>query len=251
MPACLPICPSVKVKSVGLLKQVTNVPWHTQVAILRLKNTGENIYLFKKLDIYAIIIFICLIFREVQTLRPEIRNSAQIRFALEVYFALNSNNYIRFFRQVRRASFGNACIMHRYFIQVRIRALTSMMRGYRIGNKPAQVIVTIRFSGRQCTCFIVGIFVYMPGWPGTALSFRVLGLILLSACRMAVVSLGRVVFLRCLICIWVSFTNTDYTFSLKADCVPAKQKCVQCESSCQYIMYISNSHTQIYKKFLA
>ncbi|KAH3816579.1 hypothetical protein DPMN_118097 [Dreissena polymorpha] len=79
------------------------------------------------------------ILREVQQLRPSIRSSEPIKFALQAYFALNNNNYIRFFRLVKEASFGNACIMHRYFTQMRNRALTLMMKGFSMGSKSAQV----------------------------------------------------------------------------------------------------------------
>lgn len=78
-------------------------------------------------------------FREVQQLRQEVRTSSEMKFALQAYFALNGNNYIRFFRLVNRASFTNACIMHRYFTQIRNKALTLMMKGYSMGNRSAQV----------------------------------------------------------------------------------------------------------------
>ncbi|XP_045166422.2 germinal-center associated nuclear protein-like isoform X2 [Mercenaria mercenaria] len=82
------------------------------------------------------------ILREVQQLRPGIRTSPAIKFALHAYFALNGNNYIKFFRLVKQASFSNACIMHRYFTQVRNRALLLMMRGYSMGNRSAQIPVS-------------------------------------------------------------------------------------------------------------
>ncbi|XP_052780533.1 germinal-center associated nuclear protein-like [Mya arenaria] len=77
--------------------------------------------------------------REVQNLRSEIRTSVSVKFALQAFFALNNNNYIKFFRLVKKASYGNACILHRYFTQVRNKALTLMMRGFSMGSKSAQV----------------------------------------------------------------------------------------------------------------
>ena len=74
-----------------------------------------------------------------QQLRPDVRTHPHTKFALQAYFALSSNNYIRFFRLVKNASFAQACIMHRYFTQVRNKALLTMMRGYGMGNRPAQV----------------------------------------------------------------------------------------------------------------
>ncbi|KAL4226945.1 Germinal-center associated nuclear protein [Mactra antiquata] len=77
--------------------------------------------------------------REVQQLRPAVRTSQCVKFALQTYFALNGNNYIKFFRLMKQASFNNACIMHRYFTQVRNKALIMMMKGYSMGSRPAQI----------------------------------------------------------------------------------------------------------------
>ncbi|KAK3581304.1 hypothetical protein CHS0354_033043 [Potamilus streckersoni] len=82
------------------------------------------------------------ILREVQQLRPEIRNTHEIDFALKVYSALNSSNYVRFFKLVKDGSFMNACIMHRYFTQVRSQALITMMKSYSMPSKPAQIPLT-------------------------------------------------------------------------------------------------------------
>ena len=69
--------------------------------------------------------------REVQELRDEVRESPEVRFALSVYSALNSNNYIKFFKLVKRAPYLMACIIHRYFTQVRSVALIMMLKAYR------------------------------------------------------------------------------------------------------------------------
>ncbi|KAJ8301861.1 hypothetical protein KUTeg_020848 [Tegillarca granosa] len=73
------------------------------------------------------------ILRETQGLRREVRNTPYINFALQVYSNLNSNNYVRFFRLVKNGSFLHACIMHRYFTQVRSKALVSLLKSYRKG----------------------------------------------------------------------------------------------------------------------
>lgn len=67
---------------------------------------------------------------EVKQLAADILHSRQIRFALQVYFALESNNYARFFRLVRQTTYMNACILLRYFNQIRTRALETMLRAY-------------------------------------------------------------------------------------------------------------------------
>ncbi|XP_070193610.1 germinal-center associated nuclear protein-like isoform X2 [Littorina saxatilis] len=73
--------------------------------------------------------------REVQQLRPQVRDSPEISFSVKMYSALNSNNYVRFFRVVKTASFLNACILHRYFNQIRGRALQVILRSYTAGAK--------------------------------------------------------------------------------------------------------------------
>ncbi|XP_035665932.1 germinal-center associated nuclear protein-like [Branchiostoma floridae] len=49
---------------------------------------------------------------EVQQLRPEVRNSPQMKFALQVFSALNNNNFVRFFKLLQAAPYLPACIMH-------------------------------------------------------------------------------------------------------------------------------------------
>ncbi|XP_046575256.1 LOW QUALITY PROTEIN: germinal-center associated nuclear protein-like [Haliotis rubra] len=78
--------------------------------------------------------------REVQTLRSEVRTSTEIKFVIKVYTALNSNNYVRFFRLMKESSFLNACIIHRYFTQVRSRALQTMIKAF--GGKKSQFPLT-------------------------------------------------------------------------------------------------------------
>ncbi|XP_062610724.1 germinal-center associated nuclear protein-like, partial [Saccostrea cucullata] len=70
---------------------------------------------------------------ETQQLRPEVWNSTLINYALKVYAALNSNNYVRFFRLVREGSFLCSCILHRYFTQVRKKALYILVKAHHKG----------------------------------------------------------------------------------------------------------------------
>ena len=62
--------------------------------------------------------------------RVEVLNSSEVKFALEVFSSLNSNNFVRFFKLLKSASYLNACIMHRYFTQVRRSALRVMTKAY-------------------------------------------------------------------------------------------------------------------------
>jgi len=47
-----------------------------------------------------------------------VRMSGEVQFAVAVFSAVHSNNYARFFNALRRASYLQAAIMHRYFDQV-------------------------------------------------------------------------------------------------------------------------------------
>uniref|UniRef100_A0A1Q3EZ29 Germinal-center associated nuclear protein n=1 Tax=Culex tarsalis TaxID=7177 RepID=A0A1Q3EZ29_CULTA len=74
---------------------------------------------------------------EVKQLPAEVQRSPEIRFAMQVYFALENNNYVRFFRLVRQTTYMNACILLRYFNQIRSRALETILRAY-THRTPAQ-----------------------------------------------------------------------------------------------------------------
>ncbi|CAH1255439.1 MCM3AP [Branchiostoma lanceolatum] len=78
------------------------------------------------------------ILREVQQLRPEVRNSPQMKFALQVFSALNNNNFVRFFKLLWAAPYLPACIMHRYLTQVRTQSIKVMNRAYSITGRTSQ-----------------------------------------------------------------------------------------------------------------
>ncbi|CAH8505471.1 unnamed protein product [Heterobilharzia americana] len=60
---------------------------------------------------------------EAQRLPDCLRRSKPVRFAFATHEALITNNYIRFFRLARQATCLVACLMHRYFVQIRGQAL--------------------------------------------------------------------------------------------------------------------------------
>ncbi|KAM4611218.1 germinal-center associated nuclear protein, partial [Discoglossus pictus] len=70
------------------------------------------------------------ILREVQQFRPSVRNSAEVKFAVQVFAALNSTNFVRFFKLIRSASYLNSCILHCYFNQIRRDALRALNVAY-------------------------------------------------------------------------------------------------------------------------
>jgi len=76
--------------------------------------------------------------REVQQLRAEVRDSDQMKFAVHVYTALNSCNYVKFFKLVHTATFLNVCILHRYFNQMRACCL-QRLRAYVMPGHTAAV----------------------------------------------------------------------------------------------------------------
>ncbi|GLV46180.1 xmas [Carabus blaptoides fortunei] len=67
---------------------------------------------------------------EVQQLPSWIQQSREIKFALEVYSALDKNNYVKFFKLVRLTTYFNACVLLRYFNQIRLKVLRIIMKSY-------------------------------------------------------------------------------------------------------------------------
>uniref|UniRef100_A0A182W7F3 Germinal-center associated nuclear protein n=1 Tax=Anopheles minimus TaxID=112268 RepID=A0A182W7F3_9DIPT len=69
---------------------------------------------------------------ELRQLPEVIIHSREIQFALSVYFALEENNFVRFFQLVQSTSYMNACILLRYFTQVRQKALEILRKAYAV-----------------------------------------------------------------------------------------------------------------------
>uniref|UniRef100_A0A2A4IX88 PCI domain-containing protein n=1 Tax=Heliothis virescens TaxID=7102 RepID=A0A2A4IX88_HELVI len=68
---------------------------------------------------------------EIKQLPIEIQKSAPIIFAIKVFNAIDNNNYVRFFRLVKEeATYLQACILLRYFNDVRARALARIVKAY-------------------------------------------------------------------------------------------------------------------------
>lgn len=77
---------------------------------------------------------------EVKQLRDDIKHSPEIQFATKMYLAFESNNYVRFFQLVRSTTYMNACILLRYFTQVRVKALEIMFKAY-VPRNPVQMSI--------------------------------------------------------------------------------------------------------------
>lgn len=67
---------------------------------------------------------------DLQRLPNNIQKSSEVQFALEIYSALESNNYYKFFKLVQKTTYLNACILLRYFNQVRLKALSVLVKAY-------------------------------------------------------------------------------------------------------------------------
>lgn len=79
------------------------------------------------------------ILREVQQFHPAVRNSSEVKFAVQAFAALNSNNFVRFFKLVQSASYLNACLLHCYFNQIRKDALRALNIAYTVSTQRSTV----------------------------------------------------------------------------------------------------------------
>ncbi|CAG7722974.1 unnamed protein product, partial [Allacma fusca] len=61
--------------------------------------------------------------------------SNQVQFAIKVHMAIFEKNYSLFFKLVLGAPYLTACILHRYFFQVRSTALRTIFKAYSMHNK--------------------------------------------------------------------------------------------------------------------
>ncbi|XP_068561209.1 germinal-center associated nuclear protein [Cebidichthys violaceus] len=75
------------------------------------------------------------ILREVQQFRDEVRNSPEVKLAVQAFAAVNSNNFVRFFKLVKGASYLASCLLHRYFNQVRAKALNILNIAHTVGPR--------------------------------------------------------------------------------------------------------------------
>ncbi|XP_034934479.1 uncharacterized protein xmas [Chelonus insularis] len=67
---------------------------------------------------------------DLQRLPSSIQKSREVNFAIKVYSSIQSKNYAKFFKLVKETTYLNACILLRYFFQVRVEALNVMVKAY-------------------------------------------------------------------------------------------------------------------------
>ncbi|CAH0398277.1 unnamed protein product [Chilo suppressalis] len=97
---------------------------------------------------------------EIKQLPRELQKSEPLVFATQIFNAIDNNNYVRFFRLVQhKASYLQACILLRYFNDVRARALARIVKAYapRGGSRfPAEDLMdALAFESiENMNCFI-------------------------------------------------------------------------------------------------
>ncbi|XP_069948274.1 germinal-center associated nuclear protein [Cherax quadricarinatus] len=62
--------------------------------------------------------------------RGEVQKSSHVQFALKAVLAVTFNNYVKFFKLLKSATYLQGCLLHRYFRQVRSKALDTFMKAY-------------------------------------------------------------------------------------------------------------------------
>ncbi|KAK7083595.1 Germinal-center associated nuclear protein [Halocaridina rubra] len=62
--------------------------------------------------------------------RDEVQKSPNVIYALKVFLALKSNNFVKFYKLIRSGTYLQGCILHRYFQQVRSKALDTYFKAY-------------------------------------------------------------------------------------------------------------------------
>lgn len=68
---------------------------------------------------------------QIKQLPQGIQKSKDITFAIQIFNALDNNNYVKFFRLVQeKATYLQACILLRYFNDVRARGLARIVKAY-------------------------------------------------------------------------------------------------------------------------
>ncbi|XP_045620024.1 germinal-center associated nuclear protein [Procambarus clarkii] len=82
--------------------------------------------------------------------REEVQKSCHVQFALKTVLAVAFNNYVKFFKLIRSGTYLQGCLLHRYFRQVRSKALDTFMKAYVPSKTPQMplesVIKTLGFE---------------------------------------------------------------------------------------------------------
>ncbi|EFC50016.1 SAC/GANP domain-containing protein [Naegleria gruberi] len=108
-----------------------------------------------------------------RNLPSKVSKSPEVLFALKVYGAFSTKNYVRYFELVKQASYLSACLMHMYFAHIREEALRIMNTAFNIkvtdiskaGRYPISKLVDIlAFETKgECTDFCKAHGIYIDG----------------------------------------------------------------------------------------
>ncbi|KAK6618459.1 hypothetical protein RUM43_013652 [Polyplax serrata] len=100
------------------------------------------------------------VFTELSDMPNCLMSSEPVKFALNVMTAWETRNYIRFFDLVKRAAYLNSCLLRRYFGEMRLYAVKTMIRSYCTKNYSPQIAISrfvnnLNFEGEEeCVNFL-------------------------------------------------------------------------------------------------
>lgn len=102
----------------------------------------------------------CNFLWEIKQLPVHLQHSVELRFAIQIYLAMENNNYVKFFALVRQTTYMNACILLRYFTQIRLRALHIILKAYAPRNATIMSISYLTYvlafeDDEQCYQFLI------------------------------------------------------------------------------------------------
>ncbi|RXG62149.1 Germinal-center associated nuclear protein [Armadillidium vulgare] len=68
--------------------------------------------------------------------KEAIRNSSEVQLAIKVLHSIHTGNFANFFKLLKRATYLQSCIMHKYFANIRQRALNVIIKAYSTQSSP-------------------------------------------------------------------------------------------------------------------
>ncbi|XP_046661157.1 uncharacterized protein LOC124354606 isoform X1 [Homalodisca vitripennis] len=91
---------------------------------------------------------------EYQQYSLDVQFSSHVQFAIEAYMAFKNNMYSKYFSLVKKASYLTACLMQRYFDEVRTQALKTMMKAYclpgkNVGLSSSFIVSSLKFDSEK------------------------------------------------------------------------------------------------------
>jgi len=101
---------------------------------------------------YDILLNLCNgeMLRSISRIKPAVRNSEPVKFALRVHQAFTSNNFVKFFNLMKETTLLNACIMHRYFAMMRSAAFQLLRKAFTSANQRDELLPKIYVFDLLC-----------------------------------------------------------------------------------------------------